>query len=314
MQNVSPSPATRPLAVGFFSLVGLTYLLIVLGALVRANDAGLACPDWPLCFGKLIPRLDVKVAFEYTHRVVAGGLALWFVWLVRRTLHEPALRGRCRAAIALAAVLLVAQIILGGFTVLHLLAAWTVTGHLLVGNAFAATLLWIALDLRDAERGTPPASAASSPIRAAAGAVALLLLLQTLLGGLVASRYAGLACTTWPACGADGWFPSFEGAVGLHLLHRWNAALLLAALLAAWLASRGAAGLRGLTTLALSLAAAQFVVGVANVLLALPVEITGLHSALAAALVLTWTAAARGSGLFRRRRSAEQASLLEAAR
>jgi heme A synthase len=55
-----------------------------------------------------------------------------------------------------------------------------------------------------------------------------------------------------------------------------------------------------LTTLALALAAAQFIVGVANVLLELPVEVTGLHSALAAALVLTWTATVQAAGLFRR--------------
>jgi heme A synthase len=313
MQNASPSPAARPLAIGFFSLVALAYLLIVLGALVRANDAGLACPDWPLCFGQLIPRFDVKVAFEYTHRVVAGGLALCFIWLARSTLRDRVLRDRCGMGIVVAAALLVTQIILGGLTVLQLLAAWTVTSHLLTGNAFVATLLWIALDLRDAELGSPPPLATSRRIRASIGAAGLLLLLQMLLGGLVASRYAGLACTSWPACGPDGWFPSFEGAVGLHLLHRWNAVLVATALTAAWFASRDAVGLRGVTTLALALVAAQFVAGVANVLLALPAEVTGLHSALAAALVLSWTAAARGSGLFRRRPHAGRGSVLEPA-
>jgi hypothetical protein len=47
----------------------------VLGALVRAHEAGLACPDWPLCFGELVPRFDLKVAFEYGHRVTAGAVA-----------------------------------------------------------------------------------------------------------------------------------------------------------------------------------------------------------------------------------------------
>jgi cytochrome c oxidase assembly protein subunit 15 len=300
MQNASATPTARLLATGFFALVGLSYLLIVLGALVRANDAGLACPDWPLCFGKLVPRFDVKVAFEYTHRVVAGGLALCFVWLAWRTLRDVELRARCGAVLALAAGLLVAQIILGGLTVLQLLAAWTVTSHLLTGNAFAATLLWIGLALKDAERGEPAAPQTSGASRAAIAASALLLALQMLLGGLVASRYAGLACSHWPACGPEGWFPSFEGAVGLHLLHRWNAVLVAATLAGAWLACRNVPALRGLTTLALALATAQFIVGVANVLLELPVEVTGLHSALAAALVLTWTATVRAAGLFRR--------------
>jgi heme A synthase len=299
MQNDSTSPAARRLALGFFSLVAVAYGLIVLGALVRANDAGLACPDWPLCFGQLVPAFDVRVAFEYSHRVIAGGLALGFVWLAWRTLREPALRARCRPAVVLAAVLLVAQIILGGLTVLHLLAAWTVTSHLITGNAFAATLLWIALDLRAAQRGEAAPPLASPGVRRAVGAAALLLFAQMVLGGLVASRYAGLACTNWPACGPEGWFPSFEGAVGLHLFHRWNALLVVVGLGTAWSLSRQSAELRTLTSLALALAGVQFLVGIANVLLRLPVEVTGLHSALAAALVLTWTATARASGLLR---------------
>ena len=181
-----------------------------------------------------------------------------------------------------------------------MLAAWTVTSHLLTGNAFAATLLWIALDLKDAARGEPAPPAAGPTLRCAVATAALLLGVQMLLGGLVASRYAGLACAAWPECGPDGWFPSFDGAVGLHLFHRWNAVLLLAALAATRFASRQSTALRRLASFALALACAQFGVGVANVLLELPVEVTGLHSALAAALVLTWTAAARSSGLFRR--------------
>jgi cytochrome c oxidase assembly protein subunit 15 len=114
-----------------------------------------------------------------------------------------------------------------------------------------------------------------------------------LLGGLVASHYAGLACPDWPACWEGAWFPTFEGAVGLHLMHRWNAALVVAALLGLAAAARGAgAPLRRLAGLAAALGLCQLGVGVVNVWLRLPVEVTGLHSALAAALVLTLTAVA----------------------
>ena len=47
-----------------------------------------------------------------------------------------------------------------------------------------------------------------------------------MLGGLVSSRYAGLACPEWPTCNGGAWFPSWRGAVGLHLLHRSNGYLL----------------------------------------------------------------------------------------
>ena len=59
------------LARGFTGIAFLTFCLIVVGALVRANDAGLACPDWPLCHGKVVPTFDLKVGFEWGHRVFA---------------------------------------------------------------------------------------------------------------------------------------------------------------------------------------------------------------------------------------------------
>ena len=90
--------------------------------------------------------------------------------------------------------------------------------------------------------------------------------------------------------------------MGLHLAHRWNAYLLLGGLAGAAFAARSIPGLRQLAALALTLGLAQTAVGVANVLWAIPVELTALHSALAALLVLTLTAALRaafrkGSGL-----------------
>jgi heme A synthase len=271
----------------------LTFGLIVLGALVRAHEAGLACPDWPLCFGEFVPEFDLRVGFEYSHRVLAGSVSLLFAGLAGLAAHRPAARRACAGLLAAGAALLVTQILLGALTVWKQLAAWTVTAHLLTGNAFALVLLATALALADAALGTRPAAvprAARPAVTAAAG----LLLVQVALGGLVASRYAGLVCPEWPACRGGVWFPAGEAGVGLHLLHRWNAVALVAALAAAAAAgSRGSARLRRATRLALALGAAQIPVGVANVLLRLPVEVTGLHSALAAALVLATTAAAR---------------------
>ncbi len=116
---------------------------------------------------------------------------------------------------------------------------------------------------------------------------AALLALQIALGGLVSSRYAGLACPEWPTCNGGLWFPGWRGSVGLHLLHRCNGYALLVALGAAAWASRSDAGLRPVTRVALALGLAQVGVGIANVVLGLPVEITGLHSGLAAALAAT---------------------------
>lgn len=279
----------RRLAAGFAILLAFTTGLIVLGALVRAHEAGLACPDWPLCFGQVIPEMDLKVAFEWGHRALAGSVALGFAGLAIVTLRRPALRAEVGGWIALASVLLGVQILLGALTVWQLLAAWTVTSHLVVGNSFNACLLVLALRLREAAapRPRPQVPAAARTWLAVA---TLLLVSQIVLGGLVSSNYAGLACPQWPLCSGGQWFPTWKGIVGLHLVHRWNAVLLVGAVGAAALACRRVPGLRALGALACVLIVAQFFVGIANVVLGLPVEVTGLHSALAAALVLTFAA------------------------
>jgi cytochrome c oxidase assembly protein subunit 15 len=130
-------------------------------------------------------------------------------------------------------------------------------------------------------------------VRAALAAAAALLALQVALGGLVSSTYAGMACPEWPRCNGGLWFPALRGSVGLHLAHRWNAYLLVAALGAAALVARATPTVGRLARLALALALAQTATGVANVLLGVPVEVTGLHSALAALLVLTLAASLR---------------------
>jgi heme A synthase len=277
----------RRLAGGFLTLVGLTFGLIVLGALVRANHAGLACPDWPLCFGKVIPRMNLEIAFEWTHRLVAGSVALVFAALAVSTLRRAEVPRPAERLLGVAAGLLAAQVLLGALTVWLRLAPWTVTAHLVIGNGFSLTLLWIACSLRDAagERAArPPAPLASRRLALAAAA---LLLLQILLGGLMASRHAGPACPEWPACAGGVWFPTWSGNVGIHLLHRLNGYALLALLAAAAAKGWRDRDLRRLLALALALGLGEVLAGVANVRLGFPAEITGLHTGLAATLVLT---------------------------
>jgi cytochrome c oxidase assembly protein subunit 15 len=281
------------LAGGFFALVSLTFCLIVLGALVRAHDAGLACPDWPLCFGGLIPQMDLRVGFEWSHRVFAALISLGFATLALLALRHAATRRTAGPWIALAAPLLALQVLLGALTVWKLLAPWTVTAHLLSGNAFAASLLLTATALHDRAIDRPPAPPAGTAIGRWVALAAVLLVMQITLGGLVSSRFAGLACPEWPACSGGVWFPTWRGTVGLHLLHRLTAYALLVVLLAAALSGGRAPRLRWLTRLALGLGIAQVVVGVGNVLLGLPAEVTGLHTGLAAALVLSVALAAR---------------------
>jgi cytochrome c oxidase assembly protein subunit 15 len=264
------------------ALAAAAWLLIVIGALVRAHGAGLSCPDWPLCHGRLVPDFDARIALEWGHRLFAGTLGLGVVVVAVVLLRRRELRERFGKSLALIFALLGTQVVLGGLTVLLGLAPWTVTAHLLTGNAFALALAWLARDAFDAAREPPRSPASLSPWDARLTfATAALVGLQVVLGGLVSSHYAGLACATFPLCNGDSLVPTLAGPVGLHVLHRTNAYAVAAAYLTlAWRTS-------GLAREGVALVFTQILVGAANVLLRLPVEVTALHSALAAGIVLT---------------------------
>jgi cytochrome c oxidase assembly protein subunit 15 len=295
--------------------------LVVFGALVRAHGAGLACPDWPLCFGQMVPEFDLKVGFEWGHRVMAASLSIALVGLAAFVLRVRELRARFLAPLACVFGILGLQIVLGGLTVLLGLAPWTVTAHLLTGNAFVISLVWLSRGLLEC------AAAAPVPRTSVPGAIALLgvvgavlLVLQLALGGLVSSHSAGLACATFPLCNSDSLAPTLSGQVGLHVLHRLNGYLLCGAFAALAWRARGSARISRLATAAFGIVVLQVVVGVANVLLRLPLEITALHSALATAiaiataLVVREVLAARGLAQASEDLTARDGRLLEGAR
>jgi cytochrome c oxidase assembly protein subunit 15 len=284
------------LARACFVFNGVILANIVLGALVRAHGAGLACPDWPLCFGDVIPRFDFKVAWEVSHRYVGWTFGATYLALGFGILRDSALRRAAGAIWGVGIALLALQGLLGALTVWHLLASWSVTSHLLVGNAWNACVLWLGLTLRGFAVGAPRPSLPRAAKLSVALAAAFLIF-QIALGGLVSSRYAGLACSRWPGCYDEQWFPvwGMGSLVGLHVHHRANAYLLAA--FVAWMTwtARQLPALASRARLALLLVFAQVGVGVANVLLQLRVEITALHTLLAGALVLTLTACAHGA-------------------
>jgi len=275
------------LALGFQVLVILTFCLIVLGALVRANGAGLACPDWPLCFGNLIPEIDLQVGFEWSHRVLAGGVTAIFTFLSWSAWRSSTRSRYVTALLTAAAVLIAVQIALGALTVWLKLAPWTVTAHLITGNSFASMAFLLALAFRPCEADRDIRPPVSHRKRLWITATAGLLLIQLGLGGLVSSQYAGMACPEWPACNGGVWFPAWEGGVGIHIFHRITAYALVVCLGVAAFGCRRDGRLRGATALAFALGLLQASIGVASVINGIPTELTGLHTGLAAALVLT---------------------------
>lgn len=280
MDPVSPPRSSglpsRRLATGFRALAVVTYGLLVFGATVRVHGAGLSCPDWPLCYGAVIPDLDPQIFLEWGHRTLAGSVSTGFLVLSALVLRDRELRARAGGLIGLAAGVLLTQIVLGGLTVLNLLVFWSVTLHLLTGNLFLALLLTIAGRLAAPATVPEPVSPA---IRGMAIATTAMWAVQMGLGGLVSSNHAGLACTEWPTCNGGVWFPALDGIVGLQLLHRLGAYTLVTLAIGLRVVAQGDRQARALANMVLGLIAVQVTLGISNVFLAMPAELAISHSA-----------------------------------
>ena len=137
------APPLRVLALATFAAI---YVQLVLGALVRHMDAGLAIPDFPLAFGQIIPPLHAKtVAIHFAHRVWAVVVLALIVWTAARTgRHHNHDRGILRPSMILATLVLV-QILLGAATIWSRRAVPFATAHVAVGATLLATALVLAI-------------------------------------------------------------------------------------------------------------------------------------------------------------------------
>ncbi len=266
----------------------LLFGLIVLGSVVRTTGSGLACPDWPLCHGRLVPPLQFNVLIEWFHRLTALLASVALFVTVAWVMAHAATRARLGALAGVALALLVVQVLLGALTVWKLLSPSVVSGHLAVALLLFVTMLSITLVAR--LEAPPRVSRESRPagLLATFAIASVLAYVQSLLGGIVSTSHAGLACPDWPAC--DGrWFPPLTSLEGLQMLHRYGAYTLTAAMTLVAIRSRTAPDpvVRAGGSLAFGLTLAQIVVGVLNVLGGIPAWLSAIHLANAAAILAT---------------------------
>jgi cytochrome c oxidase assembly protein subunit 15 len=293
--------ALRSLSV---AAAALALVVVVVGAYVRLSDAGLGCPDWPLCYGRPLPAdiadagAHAKAWKEMGHRYLAGTLGLLIL-----ALAVAAWRVRRSRGVAAAILLLVAfQAALGKWTVTMLLKPAIVTAHLLGGMATLALLVWLALS-----QWPHSADHAMRALRRVAPLALAALAVQITLGGWVSANYAALACPDLPLCRGqvvppmdfgnafhvvrelgrtgEGELLPLEALTAIHWTHRLFALVVLTVVLIA--AARAWRLVPALGGVLAALVVLQFALGVANVALGLPLALAAAHNALAALLCVS---------------------------
>jgi cytochrome c oxidase assembly protein subunit 15 len=299
--------------VAYVALGALT-LIVLSGAAVRLTGSGLGCPDWPKCYGKAYPPLNAHAVIEFSNRMITGPVSLaagaaWVLALRRRPYR--------RDLVWLGALLpagVVAQAVLGGFTVRGALDYGWVMGH------FALSMLIILAAVLLAWRAShEPAEASAGEQSASTGAGAadrrLVWLLRALLVLGALTIFAGTAATAaGPHAGGSPGQKinrlNFDGRGTMDfVIHRHGEIALAFGLLAVaiwWMARRRGADQpvqRALTVLCVLLAL-QGAVGLDQYKTHLPTELVWVHVGLASCawLAALWAACAVGAFAPRRAR------------
>lgn len=259
-----------------WKIAGATLILMAIGSATRVMDAGLACPDWPLCYGQLVPsqQMNLQVFLEWFHRLDAALIGLTTLWLVGLCVWFRQQLPRWLVGTSfLALLLVVGQGVLGGLTVTELLRFDIVTAHLGTALLFFSVLIAMGTALLPYQ-GTTTAK----KLPWVGGVAVALVYLQSLLGGLIASRWAVRQC-----------FTGFElcSVMNTHLVGVVPASIAtLAVVIFSWRTPALHPALRKLANLCGVFLVLQILVGFATFHLHLQVEpLTVTHQAVGAALL-----------------------------
>lgn len=272
-------------------LVVATLFLVFMGGQVKSHDAGLAVPDWPTTYGENMftfpPAQWIGNIFhEHVHRLLASGVGLMTV-ILAVWLFVSDRRRWVKGLGLLAVVLVIAQGVLGGLTVLYLLPTGVSVAHGVLAQSFLALTIVLAYALsREWFRRRKQEDAASGTAARLAMMVIGLIFVQLVIGAFVRHTDSELAIPDFPTTGGQwlpvattdtlAWVntwradtawetgrnlpPATMGQVWLHLTHRWAAVAVLAAALAfAWATWRVRAAQPRLWRTALALAAGVIV-------------------------------------------------------
>jgi len=289
----------------------MAFIVVTLGALTRLLDAGLGCPDWPGCYGQIIPpsadEHDVveegKAWMEMIHRYVATALGFIIVIIALAVHSTPNVSSKIKWLSRFLLALVIVQGIFGMWTVTLKLLPQVVTLHLLGGMSILATIFLMVLMLRK-----EPDIATPNKPKFLSLFVLVLLTGQIALGGWTSSTYSGLACTDFPTC--DGhYLPPMDIAQSFHLTefsdrnyeggllapeeritiqytHRVMALFVLISILLLVKQLRKTEQFKPKANILLGLTFLQIGIGIATAVMMLPLSLALLHNTGAALLLL----------------------------
>jgi len=277
----------------FVFALGWTLVLLLLGSVVHATESSLACPDWPTCFGTMMPEMKGGVFYEHLHRLWAGGLLL--IWAMATVLaFRSGAPGWVKKSAAAGLALLLIQSVFGGLTVIFRLPDAISTTHL------GLALLFLSLAAVIAARG--PGGHGQDLPRALKGpnlVAASVVFVQSLVGAAVRHTDSGLACPDVPRCIGE-WVPPLEQwPIALHFSHRLLALITSVVVVAVGLWSlslirnhprsaisgSGIAAGRLLAASSIGLVVLQMTLGILSVTTFLAVPPVSLHTLVAALLL-----------------------------
>ena len=294
---VNPEYPDRPIKIlKVVSLVTVicVFLLIILGSVVRVTDSGLGCPDWPLCYGKIFPPLEMTAIIEYAHRFVASvivgpliiltAVLTWISFRKQLWLVVPA---------TISIFLLVIQALLGAVTVIRELPGEIVASLLAVSQLLLATLILVTVVAYVGPLSRSRVNGANSPadrlpLLLLCGAIAVYAVIVS--GSIVTATGSTAACMTWPFCQGQ-LFPK-EFAEAIHMGHRLVVAL--AGLFIIYVLHLGIRAkdrpkiIKIMSMVATTVFMVQVVVGAGIIWSGFPVSLLASHVAFA---TLTWAAA-----------------------
>ena len=296
--------------------LGLSLLVVMLGAYTRISDSGLGCPDWPGCYGQLtVPSNETEItaaetAFpnakpviaekawpEMIHRYLAGSLGLFVASIAAYHLYH----GIQRQAAGLLLFLIFFQATLGLWTVTLKLHPLVVMLHLIGGFTISILLLWLLLGKKKSH----------TPLDKWAYIILAIILMQVFFGAWTSANYSSLICPDFPFCqgkvfppmnfqeafsmlmpfGADYEFGVLDNIsrVTIHMTHRYFAIVtcfgIISFLICAYHQQR--ASVIAISIVA-SLLALQILLGILNVILLLPIPIALAHNLCGLLLLLSW--------------------------